>query len=96
MLSRISYAIACLLMLVSALVARPVVAANGPWPDASFTYIADKQELSLVLESFCRTFGLELQASPAVLARKEMVNGKLTTSNPTEFLNQLSSTYGLQ
>lgn len=88
--------ISSLLLLIALLAWRPVAAAPVPWPDASFTYIADKQELSVVLESFCRTFGLELLSSPAVLSRKEIVNGKLSTSTPTEFLNQLASTYGLQ
>ncbi len=71
-------------------------AAPVPWPDASFTYIADKQELPEVLASFCRNFGLELQASAAVMARTDRVNGKYTSPSPTEFLNQLSSAYGLQ
>lgn len=72
------------------------LAAPVPWQEASFTFIADNQDLSKVLVSFCRTFGLEPQLSNAVAARKDIVNGKITTSNPTEFLNQLSSTYGLQ
>ncbi len=71
-------------------------AAPVPWPDASFTFIADKQELSGVLASFCRNFGLEMQASAAVMSRTDRVNGKYTTASPTEFLNQLSSAYGLQ
>lgn len=73
-----------------------VSAASVPWPDASFTYIADKQELPDVLASFSRNFGLELQASAAVMARSERVNGKYTSASPTDFLNQLSSAYGLQ
>ncbi len=71
-------------------------AAPVPWPEASFTYIADKQELPEVLASFCRNFGLELQASASVMARMDRVNGKYTSASPTEFLNQLSSAYGLQ
>lgn len=71
-------------------------AAPVPWQEATFTYFADKQELQKVLENFAQTFGLELQASSAVLARKDTVSGRLTAVSPTEFLNQLSSTYGLQ
>ncbi len=74
----------------------PAAAAPVPWPDASFTYIADKQELPEVLASFCRNFGIELQASQAVMTRSDRVNGKYTSASPTEFLNQLSSAYGLQ
>ncbi len=76
--------------------AQLATAAPVPWPDASFTYIADKQDLPEVLASFCRNFGLELQASAAVMARTDRVNGKYTSTSPTEFLNQLSSAYGVQ
>jgi type III secretion protein C len=71
-------------------------AAPVPWQEATFSYFADKQELHKVLESFAQTFGLELQASIAVLAKKDLVTGRLTSASPTEFLNQLSSSYGLQ
>ncbi len=77
-------------------VAPPALSAPAPWPDASFTFIADKQELPEVLASFCRNFGIELQASQAVMTRSERVNGKYTSASPTEFLNQLSSAFGLQ
>ncbi len=73
-----------------------VLATNVPWPENSFTYIADSQPLARVLSSFCRTFGLELQASPAVLSRNEIVNGKISTNTPTEFLDQIAATYGMQ
>ena len=73
-----------------------VLAANVPWTDATFTYIADKQELSTLLASFCRNFGIELQLTQAVLARTDRVNGKMTSASPTEFLNQLGAAYGLQ
>jgi type III secretion protein C len=73
-----------------------VLATNVPWPENSFTYIADSQPLNRVLSSFCRTFGLELQASSAVLSRNEIVNGKISTNTPTEFLDQIAATYGLQ
>lgn len=71
-------------------------AAPAPWQEATFSYFADKQDLKKVLENFAKTFGLELQASSAVLAKKGTVSGRMTSPSPTEFLNQLSSTYGLQ
>lgn len=71
-------------------------AAPVPWQEVTFSYFSDKQELHKVLESFAQTFGLELQASVAVLAKKDVVNGRLTSASPTEFLNQLASSYGLQ
>lgn len=87
----VSLVIGVLLFLGQASIAAPV-----PWQEATFTYIADNQDVSKVLEAFARTFGLELQLTSAVSARRDVVNGKLTTISPTEFLNQLSSTYGLQ
>lgn len=86
----------CLVFFVVNLVCLWVGAAPVPWQEATFTYIADNQDLSKVLTSFCRTFGLELQLSTAVTARRDLVNGKLTTNSPSEFMNQLASTYGLQ
>ncbi len=74
----------------------PAAAAPVPWPEVSFTFIADKQNLTEVLGSFARNFGLQLQASAAVLSGSDRVSGKFTMSSPTEFLNQLSATYGLQ
>lgn len=71
-------------------------AAPVPWQEVTFSYFADKQALHKVLESFAQTFGLELQASIAVLAKKDLVTGRLTSASPTDFLNQLSSSYGLQ
>ncbi len=77
-------------------IASPVIAAPVPWPEASFTYIAKQQILVETLRSFARNFGIELQASPAVQARDDRVSGKFTMGSPSEFLNQISSAYGLQ
>jgi type III secretion protein C len=74
----------------------PAKAATPPWPEASFTFLADKQEIAQVLGSFSRSFGLELSMSEAAAARTDKVTGKFTTSTPTAFLNQLSAAYGLQ
>lgn len=85
-----------LILVLALLFLAPAQAATPPWPDASFTFMADRQELSQVLESFARSFGLELSMSEAAAARTDKVAGKFTTANPTEFLNQLSASYGLQ
>lgn len=78
------------------LAAGPSSAAPPPWPDASFTFIADKQALTSVLSTFGRSFGLEVSISAAVAERSETVDGKFTSPSPTEFLDQLCSTFGLQ
>lgn len=74
--------------------AIPATAAQ-PWPDSSFTYIADSQLLPEVLVRFGRIFGLEAQLSAAVASSSAVVNGKLSTSTPTDFMNQIASAYGL-
>jgi type III secretion protein C len=74
----------------------PASAAPPPWPEASFTYLADKQALPQLLGSFARSFGLELSLTEAAASRTDKVTGKFTTATPSEFLNQLSAAYGLQ
>jgi type III secretion protein C len=71
-------------------------AATPPWPEAKFTHLADRQELPDVLRSFARSFGIQLVISDSALTLKEKINGKFHASNPSEFLNQLSSAHGLQ
>ena len=83
-----------LLGLVVAAFPIPATAAQ-PWSDSSFTYIADSQLLPEVLVRFSRIFGLEAQLSSAVASSSAVVNGKLSTSTPTDFLNQIASAYGL-
>jgi type III secretion protein C len=94
--SRLQRIIGSLTLALTLTLAQISTAAPVPWQDVTFTFIADNQDVSKVLGSFARTFGLELQLSSAVTARRDVVNGKLTTASPTEFLNQLASTYGLQ
>ncbi|MBK4733243.1 type III secretion system outer membrane ring subunit SctC [Noviherbaspirillum pedocola] len=69
--------------------------AATPWPEASFTYIADNQPLPEVLRRFARSFGLETQLSLAVATSNAVVSGKITTASPTEFINQLGAAHGL-
>jgi type III secretion protein C len=89
------FKLGCRLFVLAAILAGAPASAGSPLPDASFTYIADSQPLPEVLARFGRIFGLEAQLSPAVSSSTSVVNGKLTTSNPAEFLNQLGSGYGL-
>ena len=86
--------LAGLLVMLAALFTGTSFAA-APWPETSFTYIADSQLLPDVLVRFSRIFGLEAQLSAAVASSAAVINGKLTTNSPTEFLNQISSAYGL-
>jgi len=85
-----------LALVISVFSVVPSRAAPVPWPEATFTFIADKQHLADVLGSFARNFGLQLQASASVLSGQDKVSGKFTMASPSEFLNQLSATYGLQ
>ena len=85
----------CCLGLLAACLARPAVAGPPPWTEASFTYFADRQPLVDVLSRFAGSFGLEPLLSPAVRAANPHISGKFTTVNPSEFLNQIGSAYGL-
>lgn len=74
---------------------HPALAAQPPWPESSFTYIANNQKLGEVLHRFALTFGIDLQLSAPVRAMTANVNGRITTASPSEFLNQLGSSHGL-
>ena len=93
---RIKYLIFLFVFTTAGFLCRPAFSAPVPWPEVTFTYIADNRDLSYVLKSFVRTFGIELKASQAALDWRISINGKMTTTSPSEFLNQLSATYGLQ
>ena len=73
----------------------PAQAAPPPWPESSFTYIATNQKLSDVLTRFSRSFGIEVRLTPAVQASTALVNGRITSNTPSEFLNQLAASHGL-
>ena len=74
----------------------PAVAANPPWPDGKFTHLADRQELAEVLRSFARSFGVELVMSEPAAGIKEKLTGRYQAASPSDFLNQLAASYGLQ
>ncbi len=94
MVQKLMLKVICWLVLLVPL--RDSVSAPVPWPEVSFTYIAKQQNLLDTLAAFARNFGIDLKATPAVRTRDEKVNGKFTMSSPSEFLNHLSSAYGLQ
>ena len=85
----------CLLAVVLACQVALVQAAVPPWPEASFTFMGGSTRLIKVLNSFGQTFGLQVSLSDGVRANDAPIDGKLTASTPTEFLNQLAATYGL-
>lgn len=85
-----------LLALLTWLLVLPAAAATPPWPEGKFTHLADRQELADVLRSFSRSFGVQLVLSEPTAAIKDKVTGKLQAASPSEFLNQLAASYGLQ
>jgi type III secretion protein C len=85
----------CCLMLSGWLMTGMGWASPPPWPDASFTYIASHEKVSQVFIGFSRTFGLQIQLTRAAQDDPAMVNGKITSSNPSEFLDQLGASYGM-
>ncbi|SMP44936.1 type III secretion system outer membrane ring subunit SctC [Noviherbaspirillum suwonense] len=94
-LSPVGSRLALRLAVLAALLAGMPAAAVSPLPDASFTYMADSHLLPDVFVRFGRIFGLEAQLTNAVASSTAVVNGKISTANPTEFLNQIAGSYGL-
>lgn len=73
------------------LLLNPLPALGSPWPDATFSYYADAQDLTEMLEEFANSFSLSLQVGKGVTGT---VNGRFNTDTPTEFLNRLGGVYG--
>jgi type III secretion protein C len=75
------------------LMATPAVLQAGPapWPNAPFTYYADKKPLSSVLNDFALAYNLRLHMSHKL---KDKVSGRFSMDNPTEFMNRLAGTFG--
>ena len=69
-----------------------------PWPEAAFSYYAEGQSLAKVLQEFAAGFNLTLQSSVAAdrSPMNDKVTGRFNVKNPTEFIERLSGTYGLQ
>jgi type III secretion protein C len=67
------------------------VAGPPPWQDAPFSFYAERKPLRTVLREFAAAFSLSVQM-PDDLSGS--VNGRFSTSSPTEFIDRLGSTYG--
>ncbi len=68
------------------------LAASLPRDTGAYAYYAENAPVTKVLADFCANFGLRLQLSPNV---NEKLNGRLTGTSATDFLNRVSSTIGL-
>ena len=75
------------------LVTSKAHAGPAPWPDAAFSYYAEGQPLSKVLADFAASFNLTLQLTSPVT---DKVTGRFNVKNPSEFIERLTGTYGLQ
>ena len=69
----------------------PAWAGPPPWQDAPFSFYAERKPLKTVLREFAAAFSLSVQM-PDDLSGS--VNGRFSTSSPTEFIDRLGSTYG--
>ncbi|WP_092487692.1 type III secretion system outer membrane ring subunit SctC, partial [Candidatus Ichthyocystis hellenicum] len=67
-------------------------AGRTTWPMDPYSYYANNSSVRQVCEDFASGFGLIAHISPKVHG---ILSGRLSTSNPTSFLNSLSSMYGL-
>ena len=68
------------------------LASPPPWAEAPYSYYANNESMHTVLGNFASSFSLSLDLSPEVTGT---VNGKFNAQSPTEFMDRLSSVYGL-
>ncbi len=86
--------LACGLFALSLLsAAQTSQAGPPPWPEAAFSYYAESQPLGKVLGEFAASFNLTLQSTAAL---EDKVTGRFNVKNPSEFIDRLTGTYGLQ
>jgi type III secretion protein C len=81
---------ACLALAV-VLSSTAAAASRPPWPDAEFSYYADRSTLRRVLLDFAAGFNLTLEST---ISLTDVVNGRFNTTNPTVFIDRLAGTYG--
>ncbi|MEN9774552.1 MAG: hypothetical protein RL322_1622 [Pseudomonadota bacterium] len=80
-----------LFVLAAMLVMPGAQAGPPPWPEAEFSYYADRSSLRRVLLDFAASFNLTLEST---IALNDSVNGRFNTPSPTAFINRLGGTYG--
>ena len=78
--------------LLTALLSSHALAASLPRDTGAYAYYAENASVSKVLADFCANFGLRLQLAPNV---NEKLNGRLTGTSASDFLNRVSNTIGL-
>jgi len=78
-------------VLLLAAACAPAFSGLPPWPDAPYSYFADNSPLDRVLGDFASGFSLTLVMQPGL---QGTVNGRFTTSNPTDFISRLGGVYG--
>jgi type III secretion protein C len=61
------------------------------WPVSPYTYYAENESLSSVLQRFAGNFSLSLRIGKGADA---LVNGRFNTASPTEFMDRLAGVYG--
>lgn len=71
----------------------PCFAAPPPWGGGNYAYYAQKSPLAKVLSDFSNNFGVRLNLGSGVTG---LVNGRIAGASPTEFLDLLTSAYGLK
>lgn len=74
--------------------ALTLVAQGGPvpWKENSYTYYAQNTTLGKALNDFGKTFGIHIRSTENF---PEKMDGRFATSSPTDYLQRLSSLYGL-
>ena len=95
MKTQFAYARTFLILLLFFATGQSAWSGQIPWPDANFTYLAAHERIGQVYEGFARTFGISIQLSALSDTDQALVNGKINTATPTEFLNQMCAAYGM-
>jgi type III secretion protein C len=80
---------------IAAAFAQPAAAEAPPWPESPFSYMGKEQHLERMLAGFARSFGLELRVESPLPTDLAGMNGRVAAATPTEFLNQVAASYGL-
>lgn len=69
----------------------PVAAAPPPWPETSYSYFSNGEDLATVLANFGASVGARVVVSPRL---RGQVNGRLFAPTPVAFLNRMAGQYG--
>lgn len=72
-------------------VSSRTIAAEQPWPQASYAYYAPGESIQGTLRNFADNFGIRANLDHRLIGQ---IEGRFLSATPTEFLDKLAATYG--